>query len=194
MTNPSGEKYNGEWQDGKFVERAADEFVPRPERPRTPRARLQDRRGTPLTGGATRKPRLAGGDKGRNKQVSSLPGSPALRREASILFHPSFPGFAVAGPDRIPFGLKNDPVVLLDQVIVFHPRQVIPLRIAIPDHPYALGLGGDFSLGNGPARVEGFEAGRPRPGDAVRSWASAAGTATRSVTGRASAAVPDGGR
>ncbi len=31
-----------------------------------------------MIGSATRKPRLVGGDKGRNKQISSLPGSPAL--------------------------------------------------------------------------------------------------------------------
>jgi len=42
-------------------------------------ARATPGKAASLTGSATRKPRLAGGDKGRNKkQASSLPGSPAI--------------------------------------------------------------------------------------------------------------------
>ncbi len=52
-----------------------------------------------MTGSATRKPRLAGGDKGRDKQNSSLPGSPAPRA-GSFTARQGFDAFVKCPPSR----------------------------------------------------------------------------------------------
>lgn len=53
--------------------------------------RVERARVSIMTGSATRKPRLVGGDKGRNKQISSLPGSPALWARSFTFFRKQFP-------------------------------------------------------------------------------------------------------